>query len=208
MNLIFDIGANQGNFTYELLKTYPTLHAVAIEANPHLIDTLRHQLGNNTNITVLNKVVTATPGEEMPFYVCVTVDTISTVDLDWINNSRFSTEHRYAEPINISTTSLDQLINEYGLPDLIKVDVEGHELAVMKGLTQKVRTICFEWAEEKYEELNQTAKHLQSLGYDKFAFTIGDKYTTDLNYTTWEECMLHSDIDVARKQRWGMVYTI
>ena len=43
-------------------------------------------------------------------------------------------------------TTLDQLIRSYGVPSFIKIDVEGYELEVLKGLTSSVNMISFEYA--------------------------------------------------------------
>lgn len=206
MNLIFDIGANRGAFTGQLLSLYPQAAFITVEANPALKELLINRFSNNKNVTVISCALSTKHGEQIPFYICA-VDTISTAEIDWISKSRFKGEPYSTTPILVDTTSLDTLISRYGVPDLIKVDVEGYELAVVKGLTKKAKTICFEWAEEQYAKINQTVEHLQSLGYSKFAYTVEDRYTTDLEYTAWENCNIHDDIKVDRKERWGMIWT-
>ena len=47
-----------------------------------------------------------------------------------------------------ATITIDKLIQEYGTPELIKIDVEGGEFECLSSLTQKVNNICFEWASE------------------------------------------------------------
>jgi FkbM family methyltransferase len=206
MNLIFDIGANHGNFTREMLSYHPNARVVAVEANPYLADHLKQQF-QNTNVEIIQRVVSSTDNELVPFYVCASADGISTADADWIYKSRFSGEHAWRAPIEVESTTVDTMIKLHGIPDLIKIDVEGYESVAIKGLTQKAGIVCFEWAEEQYEKVQETAKHLQSIGYTKFAYTIGDNYTTDLHYSLWKDCDIHLDIDVNRKHLWGMIYT-
>lgn len=206
MRLIFDIGANHGNFTREMLSYYPNVQIVAVEANPNLANQLNYQF-ENSNVTVVQRVVSSTDDNRIPFYICATADGISTADVDWINKSRFSGQHAWKAPIEIDTVTIDTMIRAYGIPDLIKIDVEGYESVVIKGLSQKANAICFEWAEEQFEKVQETVKHLQDIGYTKFAYTIGDQYTTDLHYSSWMDCDIHLDIDTNRKHLWGMIYT-
>jgi Methyltransferase FkbM domain len=46
--------------------------------------------------------------------------------------------------VNVNTTTLDQLIVRYGLPSFAKIDVEGHEIQVFRGLSQPIPLIVFE----------------------------------------------------------------
>ena len=110
-------------------------------------------------------------------------------------------------PIKIKSTSLDNLIKIYGNPDIIKIDVEGYELEVLKGLTKKSNEICFEWAEEQYDNINKTIKHLQTLGYSEFGYIIGDEYMKKPDiYTSWDDSDFHKDINSSRKEKWGMIW--
>ena len=62
------------------------------------------------------------------------------------NESRFYNT-KYKEIICKKTT-IDKLIEKYGKPNLIKIDVEGGEYSCILSLTQKVDLLCFEWASE------------------------------------------------------------
>lgn len=204
--LIFDIGANRGLFTDTSLRTFPNLKIITIEPNQNLFNFLVNKYKNNDSVVLMSNVVAEKNDEMIDFYMA-NADTISTAETDWINNSRFSKEYSWGLPIKIKSVSLDYLIEKYGTPDLIKIDVEGYELEVIKGLSNKQKEICFEWAEEQYEKINKTCEYLKNLGYSNFGFINGDQYLKKPEkYSSWEECEIHNDIDPNRKERWGMIW--
>ncbi len=203
--LIFDIGANKGHFTDACLAAYNNAAVITIEPNPALYRFLQQKYSNSSLVEVLPNVVSSKAGVIVDFFLG-DVDTISTAEIDWMTNSRFSS-NTWSEPLKIETVSLDSLISKYGTPTLIKIDVEGYELEVVKGLSTKQGPICFEWAEEQYSKINQTCAHLESLGYSEFGYTYGDAYLqSPIVYTTWKDCDIHQDMDPNRKEKWGMIW--
>ena len=56
-------------------------------------------------------------------------------------------------------TTLDDLINRYGKPCYVQIDVEGFELPVLKGLTQSVPLISFECNLPEFTEETKEAIH-------------------------------------------------
>ena len=47
--------------------------------------------------------------------------------------------------VEVEVTTLDALIERYGVPTFLKIDVEGYELEALKGLSQSVRTVSYEY---------------------------------------------------------------
>jgi FkbM family methyltransferase len=204
---IIDIGANRGLFTDKCLETYgSSSKIVLVDANPNLFNHLKFKYSQLENITILNALVSDKSDLVIDFYLN-DADVISTASIDWVNNSRFNGKFFWREPIGVLSISLDRLIEIYGKPNLIKVDVEGYEFEVLKGLNTKIEEICFEWAEEQYENINKTIDHLKTIGYSQFGYIFGDEYLKRPEiYTSWEESEFHNDIDTNRKELWGMIW--
>lgn len=205
MELIFDIGANIGNFTKKCLELHPKCKIISIEPNVELFNKLSERF-DRENVIVISDLVSEKNGEEIDFYIS-NADTISTASVDWIENSRFSKNYKWSSAIKKQTINLDFLIEKYGNPDLIKIDVEGYELEVIKGLNTKQKDLCFEWAEEQYDNINKSCEHLYKIGYRDFGFIYGDDYLKKPEkYSSWNNCEIHKDINSSRKDKWGMIW--
>jgi FkbM family methyltransferase len=205
MELIFDIGANRGAFTDRCLQEYRHAKIVLVEPNDNLQHILNQKFLNNKNITILSHVVSTTSDELIDFYIS-DCDVISTSSTDWINNSRFTGNYSWY-PVKKQTINIDKMVKIYGTPDLLKIDVEGYELEVIKGLSEKQKEICFEWAEEQYTNINKICEHLKQIGYQEFGFIYQDEYLKrPAEFTTWEKCKIHDDIMPERKEKWGMIW--
>lgn len=204
--MIFDIGANRGLFTDVCISNNPNSKIITIEANPYLFNYLIEKYKNNKNVEVINTLISKENDRLIPFYLS-NADTISTASVDWITQSRFTNSYVWYKPIQIKSRSLDSLIDEYGIPELIKIDVEGYEYEVISGLSKKAKEICFEWAEEQYENINKTCEHLESIGYTQFGFIEGDEYMKKpQEYTSWKTSSIHSIVNPERKDKWGMIW--
>jgi len=174
--LVFDIGSNKGQFTNACLAGLDDCKIVMVEPNPEIIDTLNSINGSNPSIVdVLHAAATTTAGDNLEFRPCIVDNRMSTVSKFWLEDSRFSTEN-FGTPVSVETTTLDLLVEKYGKPQLIKIDVEGHQYEVIKGLSSKEGKLCFEWTEEQYDLINLSIEHLVSLGYTQFGYvdSVGD----------------------------------
>jgi FkbM family methyltransferase len=208
-SLLFDIGANHGKYTQINRKKYD--ECVLVEANPFLIQELKDMYKEDSNVHVVHRLVS---NKETEAFYLSNADTISTSDVDWITKSRFTPNYVWFEPIrDIPTITLDKLVELYGVPDLIKIDVEGYEHNVLLSLTKKVPKICFEWAEEKESEMLKSIEYLHKIGFTKFHIQFEDNYTYDVKEE--DLCnfqmvymLIESICDVNRKERWGMIWAL
>ena len=204
--LLFDIGANRGLYTDANIDKYDT--CILIEANPTLCEFLEDKYKTNSKIQVEHCIVSSTPVDT--FYIS-NADTISTADVDWIKNSRFTKNYNWRPIQGMPTYSIDDLVQKYGTPSFLKIDVEGYEYNVIKSITQKYCPLNFEWAEEKKEELLLTLEYLRTLGYTQFALQEEDGYTYDVPQESWTSFEAFSSFMQtycvpSRKEKWGMIW--
>lgn len=205
MKTAFDIGANIGNCTTWFLG-HGYDKVICVEPDTRTFVHLNNRFGYDDRVVLLPVALSETT-TEIDFYES-SAPTVSTADPEWVKASRFAGQFTWT-PVKVKSLTLDSLIETYGNPDFIKIDVEGYELQVIKGLNKKVNCIIgFEWAEEKWMEIQETIKHLQNIGYTDYSFTYADDLneTLNLSYGSWETCDIHKDIDPTKKDKWGMIY--
>ena len=212
-SLYFDIGANVGKWSLANIKKCSKI--IAVEPSPEVFKNLIINCKNNKNIKCLNYAVCNKDNEIIKFYEN---SCLSTLNKNWLcaKKSRFY-KMPYKE-IFCKTIKLDTLIKKYGKPDLIKVDVEGAEHLVISSLSQKVDTLCFEWAQEFPLVIKFSINHLLKLGFKKFYVQPDDrylfipeekKYTEDLNEIQkkiMEKRTIIRKIDNMKIPAWGMIW--
>lgn len=181
-DLVFDVGANVGNRTKPLLNLGAKV--IAVEPQKECIEILQRKFGASITIVPFGL------GEEegmQDFYIS-NANPISSFSSEWIEslkNGRFK-GYTWAKPIKIKMTTLDKLIAGYGLPKFIKIDVEGYELEVLKGLTQAVEIISFEYTvPEHTHNVIDCIKQIERFNPEiECNFSVGE--TMELSSDAWQ----------------------
>lgn len=204
--ILFDIGANEGKYTDANMKNFDKY--ILVEANHVLAEKLREKYRTYASVYIVEAI--ASNKENEVFYIS-NANTISTSDPEWIQKSRFSNNYTWTPVEGIKTVSVDTLIQEFGEPTLIKIDVEGYEYNVLQSLSKKVNMLCFEWAEEKKKEILLSLEYLNAHNYTKFHIQIEDKYDYSVKDGDWQDYTtvyntMNSSCDVNRKDSWGMIW--
>jgi FkbM family methyltransferase len=202
--MYFDIGANIGNWSLANLNKCEKI--IAVEASPNTYEKLLLNTINNSKISSLNYAVCNSNEEYVTFYNCH-ADTLSTINKEWLDseNSRFYKQFSY-NIIRCKTITIDKLIEIYGKPELIKIDVEGAEFETVSSLSQKVNHLCFEWASETKENTFKCIDYLQKIGYKEFAIQYEDNYTYRPNVYTDSITIKNLLNKTTPKIEWGMIW--
>jgi FkbM family methyltransferase len=132
-SLCFDVGANKGEKTEALLAA--GARVVAFEPQPDCVAELKARCGHRPQLTVCEAALGSEVGEAT-LYIHRN-NQCSSLDPNWEGSS----EH----PIRVPVTTLDHAIAEFGAPSFCKIDVEGWELGVLKGLSRPIPLISFEY---------------------------------------------------------------
>lgn len=164
--LCFDIGANRGDFTIAALnKGYDV---IAIEAAPRVFKQLASNFIYNPRVTPLRFAVSGSDYQRVEFFEA-DEDGLSTLNPDWLTDESLPYAGKPYRTIGATTITIDTLAQIYGVPDLIKIDVEGAEWSVFKGLSSKMGMITFEWTWATWTEHLEQLKYLEIGGYTQVA---------------------------------------
>jgi hypothetical protein len=71
-------------------------------------------------------------------------------------------------------TTLDALVAEFGIPVFCKVDVEGYEMEVLRGLSSPIPVVSYEFTVERLGSRLAALSHLDALGMRRFNFSWGE----------------------------------
>jgi FkbM family methyltransferase len=162
---IFDIGANIGYYVLmELGLIGDTGRLVAIEPSPANVVLLNRNLALNNyrDIPVIETAVSDQPGEKL-FHLS------RESNLNTFHDIGSGVDHLSGEQINVRTMTVPELATEYGAPDLIRMDVEGHEVEVIAGMLDTIQDgamapmILFETHLSRYTDDHDMAAVLTAL---------------------------------------------
>jgi len=160
-DLVFDIGANEGAYLNHFLGL--GARVAAIEPIPELAAMLDRRY---PSVWVVQAGLGAEAGS-------------ATLSLgDRLSSSTVSNEWRdivgegwSGRSIDIPLLTLDDLIASYGEPTFVKIDVEGYEAEVLRGLSFPLQAFSFEYHARAPDLTASALERVRELGTYVFNFT-------------------------------------
>lgn len=173
-DLAFDIGAHVGNRTLALVRAGARVVALEPQAPFHAF--LRHTMPRA--VTVLPVAAGAVEGQAR-LAVSRLHPTVSSLAQDFgptmaAADPGFQTVAWDRVQI-VETTTLDALIGRFGRPAFVKIDVEGFEAEVLKGLSAPVPALAFEFLPAGPQVTRACIARLAALGRYRFNLMTGER---------------------------------
>ena len=182
-NLIcFDVGANIGDYTSEILKKNPSSNIHLFDIDPYLYSTLKKRFADTT--LVINNFGLSNRLEEVTFSRFPDMPSL---------NSIFPIEHRHLK--HCSTLGKLDVGDNYCLRtkipriNFMKIDVEGWERYVLEGFEKMLETRSIDALTWKYGYANGESHWLTRDFYNyfsKFGYACGIVRKQGIDFRNWD----------------------
>ena len=182
-DLVFDIGAHVG----DRVASFRRLGArvIAVEPQPLLFSALHHIHGRDPLVEIVDRAVAADAGI-LELFVNTANPTVSTLSEDFVHQAERAPGWEgqvWDQHMPIEIVTLDGLIARYGTPAFIKIDVEGFEDAVLRGLSQPVKALSFEFTTIARDVAMVCFDRLSALGEYRYNWSLGE--TQKMTFDRW-----------------------
>lgn len=171
-DLVFDVGANQGNKAAAFLAL--RARVIAVEPNTACVDYMktRFRAAIATGHIQIEPVAIASQHGELSFTVFDSISAMTSGSTQFVKYAKTigCTEDRV---IRAKAVTLNDLVARYGVPHFIKIDVEGMDADVLKGLVRRPRFLSFEYhtAKPLWENTCQSFHQVIRLGFKEANLT-------------------------------------
>ena len=180
--LVFDVGANVG----DKVRAFRMIgcRVVAFEPQDSCVGILRRKFYKDDDVTIMPIGLTDQPGQLK--LRLATDSQLASFSDEFVSHAQSRGRFHGAswkQTTTVCVSTLDQQIEHFGVPDFIKIDVEGFEPLVLRGLSRSVDQLCFEWTPERTAPTKECVKRCVELGLTEFNISINE--TSTLNFREW-----------------------
>lgn len=174
-NAVIDIGAAEGVIAMKFSQAFPEAAIFAFEPIKNTFKVLQQNTGSNTKVIAINKAL-GNSHEEKIIHIAQRITSSSIFDIEKDIKNKFFAEQLHYETDEIITISrLDDEISSEIFVNIIKIDVQGYELEVLRGAEQTLKRTSLVVLEmqnhnlynnaPKYYELDE---HLRNSGFELY----------------------------------------
>ena len=180
---IVDVGAHKGEFLEKMLKIEKVNSFYAFEPQKDIFNDLNERFSKNNKITLLNyavdKEITNKKLQINKFSMTSSLADVNEKSLYFkLKNFLTRSKSNFVDEYEVQTNTIDNFFKNVNLEKtLLKIDVEGYEMNVIKGSLMKLKEIPYVIIE------NQFGNHYQNSNFKdikdvlfKYNFIVSKKF--------------------------------
>lgn len=172
-DLVFDIGANVGDKTTAFLAL--GARVIAVEPNPICVERIKanHRAAIVRGQLQIECAAAACKSGKLTMRTFAGDSTMTSGSTEFLHYAKAAGQ-REDRTFETKALTLDSMIAEFGLPDFIKIDVEGMDADVLRGLSKQPRYLSFEFntAEPVWQRTCECFEQVTRLGFKEANLTL------------------------------------
>jgi FkbM family methyltransferase len=179
-DLVFDVGSHVGDRIDSFLRL--GCRVVAVEPQPAVLALLRTLYGRRRDVAIEPVALGEAIGE-LELHLNLSNPTVATGSAAFIASAEGAPGwrgQRWSARTVVPLSTLDALVARHGRPAFVKIDVEGLEERVLRGLSAPVPALSFEFTTIQREVALASLRRCASLGAYRFDATLGEGHALSL----------------------------
>jgi len=182
-DLCFDLGAAYGNRTKHFLEL-GAKKVIVVEPTSYYQKKLKKRYGKDARVVLLKVGISDTAGQQT-----ITLNsspTLSTFDESEIKDINSNPQMRNLEWVGteeIEMVSINDLIEKYGMPNFVKIDIEGYEMKAFSTLKYAIPMLSFEYHAHFKDKTVACINYIDALGDYEFNYSMRE--TMKFALGTW-----------------------
>ncbi|OJF96226.1 FkbM family methyltransferase [Pararhizobium antarcticum] len=174
-DLVFDIGAHVGSRSRTLLSL--GARVVAIEPQPAFADFIEKHFSRE--LEGFERVAVGCQTGEIELHISSRHPTVTSISTDFLTRAKTAQGFEavtWDQTIKVPMVTLDDLIRKYGCPAFCKIDVEGAEADIIRGASQAIPLIAFEYLPPMPDLSLQALDAIECLGDYRYNRVVGEQH--------------------------------
>jgi FkbM family methyltransferase len=135
------------------------------------------EFGANPRFQLVNKALGAAIGtDEISISKQLLTASLSPEHIRAAQSRKYKPLTLWEKAGSVSVTTLDALIQQYGSPAFVKIDAEGFEYEIMRGLSHPLTALSFEFVPTYLEPALKSIDALLRFGTMRLNYVVGERF--------------------------------